>query len=310
MGMYAHVTCWTDEHLVMIAIGLLVLLSQVAAIVFIAFACFMLPKYSVNSEHRTNVMVSVKFVYGNYRADVWYYSFLMLCRNLFTAFVPVLAPNEPSVQLAIMTQSLIFSFALHCYLWPWHTPICNAMDFVSLSSCLSLVVLAAAWLPRSDNVTFFTTVTEIVMVIAIVGGIGSAVVSFLLMTPYAKKDPNLKEIGLKIHLMGALENDDSTARMLCASSKRVAAKSEAQMVQTIKEMDSYDKRRLVFNAKFLDTEFFAEGVDAKDAPMPMKRIKSTTSIKGEANAEGLSEFRVAEGMAGEGAQPAERVVTV
>merc|ERR1719263_383763 len=115
-----------------------------------------------------------------------------------------------------------------------------------------------------------------------------------------------------MHLMGALEADDATAKMLCASSKRVAAKTEAQMVQTIKDMDSYDKRRLVFNARFLDTEFFAEGADAKDAPMPMKRIKSTASIKGEANAEGLAEFRAAAGMSEEGAQaaPAERVVTV
>merc|ERR1719161_3195979 len=165
----------------------------------------------------------------------------MLCRNLFTAFIPVLAPNEPSIQLAIMTQSLIFSFALHCYLWPWHTPICNAMDFVSLSSCLSLVVLAAAWLPRSNNVNFFTTVTEIVMVLAIVGGIGSAVVSFLLMTPYAKKEPTLKKIGLKMHLMGEIDGDDVTAKMLCASSKRIAAKTEAEMIKTIGEMDSYDK---------------------------------------------------------------------
>lgn len=85
------------------------------------------------------------------------------------------------------------------------------------------------------------------------------------------------------------------------------------MIKTIGEMDSYDKRRLVFNAKFLDTEFFAEGADAKDAPMPMKRIKSTSSLKGEANAEGLAEFRAAQGHSSDQeAQPApaERVVTV
>merc|ERR1719265_473833 len=130
MQMYPHIRCWDDEHVGMVVIGLLVLLSQVASLCFIAYACYILPKYSVNMQHRADFMVSVKFVYGNYRADVWYYSMLMLMRNLVTAFVPVISPNDPSVQLAIMTQSLILSFALHCYLWPWHTPLCNAMDFL------------------------------------------------------------------------------------------------------------------------------------------------------------------------------------
>lgn len=272
----------------MVIIGLIVLLSQILSLCFIAYACFMLPRYSVNAQKREDMMVSVKFVYGNYRADVWFYSFLMLCRNLVTAFVPAIAPNSPGVQLAIMTQSLICSFGLHCYLWPWHMPLCNAMDFVSLSCVLSLAVLAAAWLPRSNDEGFFEVVTEVVMSVAIMGGFIVASVSFILMTPFAKKNDQLKDVGVQMHLLCNLPDVDATAKTIHASSSRMATKSEAQIAATISELDAYDKRRLVLFSRFLDTEFAPAKADA-DAPQPMKRIKSTRSMEGAELDAGLGE---------------------
>ena len=283
----------------MLIVGLMVLLSQIASVCFIAYACFMLPRYSVNAKHRADAMVSVKFVYNNYRADVWFYSFLMLVRNLITAFVPAIAPNEPSIQLAIMTQSLICSFALHCYLWPWHMPLCNAMDFISLSCCLSLVVLAAAWLPRSNNDAFFTTVTEIMMTIAIFGGIITAAISFLLMTPFSKKNPMLAKLGLRWHYVGEIPEVEETAELLSSSASRIATKKKKEMCATIYDLDAYDKRRLIFMARFLDSEFHVQTAENSDAPLPIRRIKSTNSL-------GSAEVGEAEEKGGEGG----RVVTV
>jgi len=223
-------------------------------------------------------MVSVKFVYNNYRADVWFYSFLMLVRNLITAFIPAISPNEPSIQLAIMTQSLICSFALHCYLWPWHMPLLNAMDFVSLSCCLSLVVLAAGWLPRSNNDGFFETVTFIMMTGAIFGGILATVVSFVLMTPFSKKNPALSKLGYQWHYVGEIPDVEETAELLSSSSSRISTKKKKEICATIYDLDAYDKRRLIFMARFLDSEFHTRTADNANAPMPMKRIKSTNSL--------------------------------
>jgi len=249
------------------------------AICFIAYACFMLPKYSVNAEYRADVMVSVKFVYGNYRADVWFYSFLMLMRNLVTAFVPALAPNDPGIQLAIMTQALILSFALHCYLWPWHMPLCNAMDFLSLSCCLSVVVLAAGYLAEAKNGAFFSTCTSILMFVGIIGGLLCAILSFLLMTPPAKANPASDKLGAQLHLLGEAPPVEKTAEMLKASSVILAKKPKEDIMQTIKDLDAYDKRRLMFMARLLDTEFHTQKQTQEDAPMPMKRIKSTASLE-------------------------------
>jgi len=264
----------------MVIIGLIVLLSQILSLCFIAYACFMLPRYSVNAQKREDMMVSVKFVYGNYRADVWFYSFLMLCRNLITAFVPAIAPNSPGVQLAIMTQSLICSFGLHCYLWPWHMPLCNAMDFVSLSCVLSLSVLAAAWLPRATDEDFFVTVTEVVMFVAIIGGFLVASFSFLLMTPFSKKNNSLQNLGVQMHLLGHPPAIDETSDMLNDTCSRMANKTKEQLTATIKDLDAYDKRKLMFFSKFIDSEFHVASKSDADAPQPMKRIKSTASLEG------------------------------
>jgi len=279
MSLYPHISCWGEDHTGMVVVGLLVLSSQVASVCLIAYACFMLPKYSVNAQNRDDVMVSVKFVWSNYRADVWFYSCLMLLRNLVTAFVPAISPNDPSIQLAIMTQSLICSFALHCYLWPWHMPLCNAMDFVSLSCCLSIVVLAAAYLPRTENKSFFEIFQSVLMLFGMVGGLVVAVLSFLLMSPPAKKQTKLQQAGVQMHLMGEPPHIDDTAVLLHDSTASIITKSKADMVATIKDLDAYDKRSLMMLATMLDSEFYTMKQSREDAPMPMKRIKSTTSLE-------------------------------
>lgn len=205
-------------------------------------------------------MVSVKFVYGNYRADVWFYSFLMLLRNLITAFVPALAPNNPGIQLAIMTQSLIFSLGVHCYLWPWHMPLCNVMDFVSLSCVLSLAVLAASFLPRSEDEGFFVTVTEIVMLVAIGGGFLVSAVSFMLMTPMSKKNAKLADLGVQLHLMGNAPDVDTCADLLKETTTRMVKRNKEHVKATYKELDAYDKRHLVMFSTFLETEFATAAV--------------------------------------------------
>jgi len=264
----------------MVVVGILVLLSQIVSICLIAYACFMLPKYSVNAENRDDVMVSVKFVYSNYRADTWFYSFLMLVRNLIAAFVPAISPNDASIQLAIMTQSLICSFALHCYLWPWHMPLCNAMDFMSLSCCLSIVVLAAGFNNDGGNRDFFDNATLILMFLGMIGGLIASILSFLLMTPPAKKQPALEKMGVQMHLLGEAPAIEETAVLLRNSTASITTKSQADMVATIKDLDAYDKRSLMLLAKMLDSEFYTakQGSNA-DAPLPLKRIKSTASME-------------------------------
>merc|ERR1712232_26735 len=85
--------------------------------------------------------------------------------------------------------------------------------------------------------------------------------------------------GTKMHLLGEAPNIERTAEMLKSSSATLAAKSTAELNQTIKDLDAYDKRRLIFMAKLLDTEFHTQRQSQEDAPMPMKRIKSTASLE-------------------------------
>jgi len=168
------------------------------------------------------------------------------------------------------------------------------MDFVSLSCCLSLVVLAAAFLPRASNDSFFSTFTEIIMTIAIFGGIITSAVSFILMTPFSKKNPTLAKLGIGWHYVGAIPEVEETAELLASSSACIAKKKKKEMCATIKDLDAYDKRRLKFMAGFLDSEFFTHTGDA-NAPMPIKRIKSTSTLgsSDDGEAEGEAEEKQA-----------------
>jgi len=131
-------------------------------------------------------------------------------------------------------------------------------------------------------------VTEVVMSVAIMGGFIVASVSFLLMTPFAKKNDQLQNVGIQLHLLCNLPDVTATSKAISASSTRMATKSETQLAATIKDLDAYDKRRLVLFSKFLDTEFAPAKADA-DAPQPMRRIKSTRSMEGAELDAGLGE---------------------
>merc|ERR1712091_689177 len=121
------------------------------------------------------------------------------------------------------------------------------------------------------------------------------------MTPPAKKQPMLAEVGVRMHLLGEAPPIEETAELLRNSTANIATKNKDSMCATIKEMDAYDKRSLVMVAKMLDTEFYTATQGGADAPVPLKRIKSTTSLGvssgaaaevGEAKANPVNEVRV------------------
>ena len=142
------------------------------------------------------------------------------------------------------------------------------------------------------------------MTVAIFGGIITAAISFLLMTPFSKKNPMLAKLGLRWHYVGEIPEVEETVELLASSASRIATKKKKEMSSTIYDLDAYDKRRLIFMAKFLDSEFHVQTADNSDAPLPLKRIKSTNSLG--AMEVGESEEREPNREGGEGG----RVVTV
>lgn len=109
----------------------------------------------------------------------------------------------------------------------------------------------------------------------------------------------LAKLGLRWHYVGEIPEVEETAELLSSSASRIATKKKKEMCATIYDLDAYDKRRLIFMARFLDSEFHVQTAENSDAPLPIRRIKSTNSL-------GSAEVGEAEEKGGEGG----RVVTV
>jgi hypothetical protein len=91
-----------------------------------------------------------------------------------------------------------------------------------------------------------------------------------------------------MHLLGHPPGIDETSDILADTCSRMASKSKEQLTATIKDLDAYDKRKLVFYSKFIDSEFHVASKSDSDAPQPLKRIKSTASLEGGAEEEKIS----------------------
>eukprot|EP00435_Cladocopium_sp_Y103_P073873 s113_g45.t1 len=139
---YPDVICGTDEHGVMLAIGVSLLIVGVFGFLSLCtYAAYMVPTWSAREQHGR--VRAFRFLVFRFRLDSWWFGVPLLTRGPLIALPIVLATDYPAVQTVWVTFILLCFLACQALAWPWKVPLLNALD-CWMSYCIMILVAASA----------------------------------------------------------------------------------------------------------------------------------------------------------------------
>jgi len=111
---------------------------------FLANACVVTNQYSKSMalQARKEMLHKYRFLFFRFHPYAYYYGLVLLLRSLLICIVPVVARDDPGLQVFILSFIIIVFAEFQCYIQPWRAKVCNTVD-AFLSVCLlSLLVCA------------------------------------------------------------------------------------------------------------------------------------------------------------------------
>ena len=139
---YPGITCGSEDHGLMLAVGTTLLLVGVVGFLCICtWAAIMLPKWSLkawNSRVR-----SFRFLVFRFRLDSWWFGVPLLLRGPLLSLPIVLATDHAPVQVCFCIVVLMTFLTVEARTWPWKVPLLNLCDCI-LSFCITMLVVSSA----------------------------------------------------------------------------------------------------------------------------------------------------------------------
>jgi len=248
----------------MMVIGIFLLLWQFVFFGIVTFVVWVLPSRSAGTgDGAANFLASNKFVYEKFKANMWFFIWLILVRNLALSFLPVVGTDEPNIQIAICDTLILIGICFQCYSWPWNIPLKNAMDSMSLVCCMLVAIFAVPWLPATMNPGIYTAITQFLLFFVIVGGLLAAVLSATLGLPAFMRQQSNSVSG-RFHHLGPNPVPSQIASSLQKSATWVGILPPEDVAVMVSALDVYDQRRMDSVAQFLAIEFQDPAAQAAD----------------------------------------------
>lgn len=133
---YSDVIVWSDEHLSMALLAVLVILVYVVgiyAVIAYAVACAPSKTADINFRNRW------KFIFVRWRPHKWYWGLFLLLRNLCVALVPVVISSNAMHQVAAFTVVVSIYMLAEAQYLPW---VSSTNNYVSVGMALLMILIA------------------------------------------------------------------------------------------------------------------------------------------------------------------------
>lgn len=104
----------------------------------------------------------------------------MLLRSLLMSFAPVIATDDPRLQMVFLVIILTTSLAFQIRYWPWKVPLLNVLDAV-ISVALMLAIAVASSFIMGDSVDTSDKNVYIILLMGLIGMLYCCCGVFLLM---------------------------------------------------------------------------------------------------------------------------------
>jgi len=141
---FPHVVCGTSEHNVMMTIGLPLLLLTAGFYAACIFSAVVAPRMA--KDGRAPFMQSVRFLLFRFRPDVWWWGLVLMMRAMLMSLAPVIATDDPRVQMVFMGLIIATFLALQVYFWPWKVPLLNLLDAVISVAFLIIIAIVSTFI--------------------------------------------------------------------------------------------------------------------------------------------------------------------
>lgn len=115
-----------------------------------------LTRRAVHSVQDRRVLVRYRFLLFRFRPELPNWSGVYLLRNLLICIIPVMSPDDSTVQTVLMTTLLMTFLVLQVHFWPWRTRMLNVLDTVMLAALLLVISAGQAFVPMPEDKTFST----------------------------------------------------------------------------------------------------------------------------------------------------------
>eukprot|EP00931_Biecheleriopsis_adriatica_P098945 TRINITY_DN7315_c0_g1_i1.p1 TRINITY_DN7315_c0_g1~~TRINITY_DN7315_c0_g1_i1.p1 ORF type:complete len:1557 (-),score=234.42 TRINITY_DN7315_c0_g1_i1:112-4782(-) len=136
---YRAVTCWNEEHLVMLVLSIPALLLVLA---FLALQIMVTMQYKANLMHAHGVdtVKRYSFLFQRFTPDLYYFALIASFRNLSVGLLPAVTVSSTELQFICLTLAVGGYTILQAKLWPWRTELANMLD-ASLNLLLLLLLV-------------------------------------------------------------------------------------------------------------------------------------------------------------------------
>jgi len=156
--------CGSNEHLVMLLMGVVLLLFVLGFLAVCIIAAWKLPSWSLAQEHRK--AEAFRFLTGKFRVDLWWFGVLLLLRGLGFSMVIVVATDVQRAQATLAAVILVTYFGMQSTFWPWKARSINVAD-ASLNSLLVILLSQSSQEASEIEKNFASNMTVSIMVLMV-----------------------------------------------------------------------------------------------------------------------------------------------
>jgi hypothetical protein len=147
---YPSVICWDNrnDHLLMIIMSCIGLSAPVG---FYSWALYAVSRYHVRvAQGNTKFLNTYAFLFFRFRNSTYWYSIVILTRNLLLALVTVIPFS--SGQLVVFTAIVLPSLGCQAYFVPWRASHCNGIEVLCLMGLQALVCFSGLFVSEVNTV--------------------------------------------------------------------------------------------------------------------------------------------------------------
>ncbi|CAE7564923.1 unnamed protein product [Symbiodinium sp. CCMP2592] len=268
---YPSITCASDQHFVMMILGLLVLLFALGFVAACTYATFAAPGWSRGHCQQKSSVFSVKsfrFLVFRFRLDCWWFGVPLLLRGSLMSLPMAVATNYPAVQVLMWTLVLLIFLVVAVWVQPWKVPLLNVFDCV-MHVCIVMVVAA-----RSLDVGLKDDAVAVAVAAAaslVVMWTLSATVLILFLVTGRAVMTSRGDLKMRLLNLQSLPPKAAVADRLKATAALLAVMEDVNLQSAIQDLPLYDRKLLLASLSMLALEVLP---DTKETKVFNARIQS------------------------------------
>jgi len=275
---FPEVVCGSTDHIVMLSAGRLLLLCAVAFYATAACCIWMVPNFA--SVGQIGFLKALRFLLFRFRPDAWWWGLVMMLRSLLMSLAPVLATDDPRMQMIIVSSVLVIFLSLQIYSWPWKVPLLNVLDALISVGLIMVVAITGSIITVDESKASNTRAYDMLLVFILgltytscVAIFALAVLSIIIKGSMATvSDVFLLRRSPKTELLGTLFRKTVV--------ERIAPLTQDSIKSTFEDLPVYDLRTLERIIFIIENSAALTGKGRISWKERSDSIKSSVSMRG------------------------------